>query len=103
MINDVGISDYEVNYESRYVVRESLVPCFVSWRGIIDAGADMVRLYGHLVPKLALSVFMELVPLPSDWDRASCALCNFFMNVSLFRSVFLKSASIDSSISVREI
>lgn len=42
------------------------LPCLVSWRGIIDAGADMVRLYGHFVPKLALNVFMELVPLPSD-------------------------------------
>lgn len=67
------------------------LPCLVSWRGIIDAGADMVRLYGHFVPKLALNVFMELVPLPSDWDSASCALCNFFMKISLFKSVFLRS------------
>lgn len=52
---------------STKIFHESLdLPCLVSWRGIIEAGADIVRLYGHFVPKLALNVFMELVPLPSD-------------------------------------
>lgn len=57
----------------------------------IEAGADIVLLYGHLVPKLALNVLTELAPLPSDWDKASCALCSFLMKISLFISVFRKS------------
>lgn len=39
----------------------SRIPNLVSCLGSIVAGADMVLLYGHLVPKEALSVF-TIVP-----------------------------------------
>lgn len=41
-------------------------PCLVSCLGMIEAGADIVLLYGHFGPKLALRVFTPLDPLPSD-------------------------------------
>lgn len=75
------------------LVNNSL-PSLVSWRGMKDAGALMVRLYGHFGPKLALSV---LVMLPSDWLRASWARCNLRMKVSLFRSEFLRSEVLNKS------
>lgn len=60
-----------------FVYSPNLLSCLFS----IEAGADIVLLYGHFVPKLALSV---LTIVGSEvCDNASCALCNFFANPSL--------------------
>lgn len=66
------------------------VPLF-SCLGTMEAGADMVLLYGHFVPKLALNVFTEFTPHPSECDSASWALWSFLMKTSLFISVSRRS------------
>lgn len=63
--------------------------CFGTFLVKVEAGADIVLLYGHFWPKLALNVRTEF---DSEEDAIdSWALWTFLINESLVMSEFLKS------------